>query len=72
MQIATVSLDLSKNVLQMHGVNEHGKIVLRKQLRRSQVAAFFANLPACPVDMEACSRAHNWERKLESLAPTRA
>jgi len=45
MQITTVGLDLAKNVFQVHGVNEFGKAVLRKQLRRDQVAAFFANLP---------------------------
>jgi len=58
MQITTVGLDLAKNVFQVHGVNEYGKVVLRKQLRRDQVAAFFANLPACLVGMEACSSAH--------------
>ena len=40
MQVATVGLDLAKNVFQVHGVNAHGKVVLRKQLRRDQVAAF--------------------------------
>ena len=49
MQITTVGLDLAKNVFQVHGVNEHGKIVMRKQLRRDQVAAFFANLPPCLI-----------------------
>ena len=67
MQITTVGLDLAKNVFQVHGVNEHGKVVLRKQLRRDQVAAFFANLPACLVGMEACSSAHHWARKLQSM-----
>ena len=36
MQITTVGLDLAKNVFQVHGVNEHGKVELRKQLRRDQ------------------------------------
>ena len=45
MQIKTVGIDLAKNVFQIHGANEHGKAVLRKQLRRDQVAPFFANLP---------------------------
>jgi len=43
------------------------KAVLRKQLRRSQVAAFFANLPICLVGMEACGGAHHWARKLQAL-----
>jgi transposase len=70
MQITTAGLDLAKNVFQVHGVNEHSKVVLRKQLRRDQVAAFFANLPACLVGMEACSSAHHWARKLESMGHT--
>ena len=47
MEIAMIGLDLAKNVFQVHGVNERGKAVLRKQLKRDQVAPFFANLPAC-------------------------
>jgi transposase len=70
MQITTVGLDLAKNVFQVHGVNEHGKVVLRQQLRRDQVAAFFANLPACLVGMEACGSAHHWRRKLQAFGHT--
>ncbi len=67
MQITTVGIDLAKNVFQIHGVNKHGKAVLRKLLRRDQVAPFFANLPACLIGMEACASAHHWARKLVSL-----
>jgi transposase len=70
MQITTVGLDLAKNVFQVHGVDKHGKAVLRKQLRRDQGASFFANLPACVVGMEACSSAHHWARKLQSMGHT--
>jgi len=70
MQVTTIGLDLAKNVFQVHGVNIRGKVVLRKQLRREQVAAFFANLPACLVGMEACPSAHHWARKLESMGHT--
>ena len=64
MKITAVGIDLAKNLLQMHGVNEHGKAVLKKQLRRDQVAEFFAQLPACLIGMEACGSAHHWARKL--------
>ena len=70
MKITTVGIDLAKNVIQVHGVDERGKAVLRKQLRRNQVAAFFANLPACLVGMEACGSAHHWARKLGSCGHT--
>lgn len=69
MEITTIGLDLAKNVFQVHGVDARGKVVLRKQLRRDQVAPFFANLPSCLVGMEACGSAHHWARKSESLGP---
>lgn len=57
MNVTTVGIDLAKSVFQVHGVDQHGKPVLRKQLRRDQVAAFFANLPACLIGVEACGSA---------------
>ncbi len=70
MEITTIGLDLAKNVFQVHGVNERGKAVLRKQLKRDQVAPFFANLPSCLIGIEACASAHHWARKLQSLGHT--
>jgi hypothetical protein len=46
MKITTVGIDLAKNVLQVHAMDERGKTVLRKQLRRGQMVEFFANLAA--------------------------
>jgi transposase len=48
MKITTVGIDLAKNVFQIHGVEEHGKVKLKKQLKRDQMAALFANLPRLP------------------------
>lgn len=70
MEITTIGLDLAKNVFQLHGVNERGKAVLRKQLKRDQVAPFFANLPPCLVGIEACASAHHWARKLQAQGHT--
>jgi transposase len=70
MKITTVGMDLAKNLMQVHGVDEHGMAVLRKQLRRTQVLPFFANIPPCLIGMEACSSAHHWARKLEQLGHT--
>jgi transposase len=64
MKITTVGIDLAKSVFQIHGVDARGKAVLRKQLKRSEMAMFFANLPPCLIGMEACSSAHHWARKL--------
>lgn len=70
MKITTVGIDLAKNVFQVHGVNEHGKAALKKQLKRHQVMEFFVNMPACLIGMEACGSAHHWARKLQALGHT--
>jgi len=58
MNITTVGLDLAKNVFQVHGIDATGDIVVRRQLRRSHVRAFFAGLVPCLIGMEACGTAH--------------
>jgi transposase len=65
MKITTIGIDLAKNVFQVHGVDEHGRAVLKKQLKRDQMAVFFANLPPCLIGMEACGSSHYWARKLQ-------
>ena len=65
MKVTTIGIDLAKSVFQVHGVDARGHVVVGKQLRRDQVAPFFANLPACLVGMEACGSAHHWARKLQ-------
>ena len=47
-----------------------GKTVLKKQVKRDQMAAFFAKLPACLIGMEACGSAHHWARKLQDFGHT--
>ena len=70
MKITTIGVDLAKEVFQIHGVDAHGKAVLRKQLRRSEMAKFFANLEPCLIGMEACGSAHHWARKLGEFGHT--
>lgn len=65
--IITVGLDLAKNVFQVHGADGTGRAVLRKKLRRTQVLAFFIQLPRCVVAMEACGGAHFWGREIGKL-----
>ena len=67
MQIARIGLDLAKYVFEIHGVDAHGKTVLRKTVRRHAVSAFFANLPPCLVGMEASNGAHFWAKTLLDL-----
>jgi transposase len=67
MQVSTIGLDLAKNVFQVHGIDANEKVVVRKQLRRSQVMAFFEALPPCLIGMEACATGHHWARELRKL-----
>ena len=48
MKITTIGLDIAKNVFQVHGIDAAEKVVVRKQLRRGQVLAFFRALPRLP------------------------
>ena len=64
MQVTTIGLDIAKNLFQVHGIDAAEKVVVRKQLRRSQVLEFFKTLPGCLVGMEACATAHYWAREL--------
>ena len=70
MKITTIGIDLAKNVFQVHGVDERGKAVLGKQLKRKDVVKFFANLEPCLIGMEACGSAHYWARKLSEFGHT--
>ena len=70
MKITTNGIDLAKTVFQVHGVDERGKTVLRKQLKRKDVVNFFANLEPCLIGMEACGSAHYWARKLSEPGHT--
>src|ERR1700688_2629791 len=67
MQITTIGLDTAKNVFQVHGIDAVEKVVVRKQLRRGQMLAFFKALPPCLVGMEACATSHYWARELTKL-----
>src|SRR3954465_13568891 len=67
-EVTTIGLDLAKQVFQVHGVDAKGATVLRKQLRRAQVLAFFSRLPPCLVGLEACATAHYWARELRALS----
>jgi transposase len=66
-KLIRIGMDTSKSVFQLHGVNEAEQPVLRKKLRRNQVLAFFAELSALRIGMEACGAAHYWARELRAL-----
>lgn len=67
MKLTTIGIDLAKNVIQVHGADDCGRTVLKKQLKRAQALPFFANLVPCKIGMEACGSAHYWARKLRDI-----
>jgi transposase len=70
MKITRAGLDIAKEVFEVHGVNEQGKVVVRRQLRRARVLEFFAQLEPCLIGMETGSGAHCWGRELTKLGHT--
>jgi transposase len=69
-KISVIGLDLAKHVFKVHGVDCYGEVVVRRQLKRSQVCRFFANLEPCLIGMKACGGAHYWSRELSGLGHT--
>ena len=68
--ISTIGLDIAKSVFQVHGVDAIGQVLVRRQLKRRQVLAFFQRLPPCVVGIEACASSHYWSRELKALGHT--
>ena len=65
--ITAIGLDIAKSVFQVHGVDAEGNIVIRRQLKRRHLLAFFEKLLPCLVGIEACASSHHWSRELQAL-----
>ena len=70
MNVKVIGIDLAKNVFQLHGIDEKGKVVLQKKVSRTKLAEVMVNLPPCLIGMEACGGAHYWARKFSSFGHT--
>ncbi len=68
--ITTIGLDIAKSVFQVHGIDAEGKVVIRRQLKRRYVLAFFQKLPSCLIGIEACASSHHGSRELQALGHT--
>src|SRR5882672_11117337 len=68
--ITTIGLDIAKSVFQVHGIDAVGEVVIRRQLKRRSVLAFFQRLPPCLIGIEACASSHYWARELQALGHT--
>ena len=65
--LSVIGLDIAKHVFQIHGVDETGAVLVRRQLRRTDLPRYFAKLAPCLIGIEACSTAHYWGRRLRAF-----
>jgi transposase len=70
MNIKRIGIDLAKQVFQLHGVDHNEKVVLKKQLPRTKMLAYFKSFSPCLIGMEACGSAHYWARELQKFGHT--
>jgi transposase len=68
--VTTIGLDIAKSVFQVHGIDAEGRVLIRRNLKRRYVVAFFQKLPPCLVGIEACATSHHWSRELRALGHT--
>jgi transposase len=66
-QYKRIAIDTSKAVFTLHGIDQTDRPVLRTELRRAQMIAFFKKLPPTVIAMEACGGSHYWARELTAL-----
>ncbi len=69
-KVSIIGLDLAKNVFQIHGIDDQGRVLVRRSLRRAEVLTYFAKLPTCLIGIEACGTAHHWAREFGKLGHT--
>jgi len=68
--ITTIGLDIAKSVFQVLDVDAAGQAIIRRQLKRRYILAFFQKLPPCLVGIEACASSHHWSREIKALGHT--
>src|SRR4026209_1189174 len=68
--VSTIGLDIAKSVFQVHGVDAGGQVIIRRQLKRRYMLAFFEKLPPCLIGIEACASSHHWSRERQVLGHT--
>ena len=66
-KLTRIGLDTSKNVFQLHGVDDSEQLALKRKVRRHDFGKFFGSLSRVQVGMEACGASHHWARELQAL-----
>ena len=67
MKITTIGLDIAKTVFHLYAVNEMGRYLKKKQLKRQQLLHYLAQVSPCVIAMEACGGANDWAREMKAL-----
>ena len=70
MKVATIGLDIAKQVYQVHGADRGGRAVLKRKLWRSEVKKFFSSMEPCLAGIEASGSSHYWSRALVAAGHT--
>ena len=65
-EMSILGIDIAKRVFHAVGMDERGKIVLRKRLSRHDLMPLLAKLPPGRIGMEACGGAHDWARRFRA------
>jgi transposase len=67
MSVTLLSIDLAKNIFQLHGVDERGRPVLSRRISRTKLLQAVLDIPCCRIVMEACGGAHYWARRFAAM-----
>ena len=65
MKVTLIGIDLAKNIFQVCGVNQAGKVVFNRQVRRAKLMELLIQHPDATMAMEACSGSNYWGRELK-------
>ncbi len=64
MNVTLIGIDLAKSVFQVCAVNQQGKVVFNRQVRRARLMELLVQYPDAVMAMEACSGSNYWGREL--------
>ncbi len=65
MKVTLIGIDLAKNIFQVCGVNQAGKTVFNKSIKRTNLMIFLAQYPGVAIAMEACAGSNYFGRELK-------
>jgi len=65
MKVTLIGIDLAKSIFQVCGVNQAGKRVFNRQVRRARLMELLMQYPDATIAMEACSGSNYWGRELQ-------